>query len=89
MISEFYGCMASHACGATSDQFAEVSIGGLVLRPGDRIVLTGAMRRQRSDPTAEALALGLQVIRSVSRRPESLPPRTRIRYPAKQRTQGP
>ncbi|WP_340682624.1 exonuclease domain-containing protein [Amycolatopsis coloradensis] len=49
-------------------QVVEVSIGGLVLRPGDRIVLTGTMRRHRSELTAEALALGLQVISSVSRK---------------------
>ncbi|MEU3626928.1 hypothetical protein BS329_39430 [Amycolatopsis coloradensis] len=49
-------------------QVAEVSIGGLVLRPGDRIVLTGAMRRQRSELKAEAEGLGLQVVSSVSKK---------------------
>ncbi|WP_410659620.1 exonuclease domain-containing protein [Amycolatopsis sp. lyj-112] len=47
---------------------AQVSVGGLVLRPGDRIVLTGSMRRERNDLKAEAVALGLRVVSSVSKR---------------------
>ncbi|MFB9688648.1 exonuclease domain-containing protein [Amycolatopsis plumensis] len=42
-------------------------VGGLVLRPGDKVVLTGNMKRERADIVAEAAAAGIRVIGSVSR----------------------
>lgn len=43
-----------------------LAIGGLVLRAGDRIVLTGAMRRAREEIVERAVAAGLRVTASVS-----------------------
>ncbi|WP_328648660.1 exonuclease domain-containing protein [Amycolatopsis sp. NBC_00348] len=45
----------------------ERQVGGLVLRPGDKVVLTGAMRRERADIAAEAAAAGVRVTGSVSK----------------------
>jgi DNA polymerase-3 subunit epsilon len=41
--------------------------GGLVLRPGDKVVLTGAMKRERADIAAEATAAGIRVTSAVSK----------------------
>lgn len=41
--------------------------GGLVLRPGDKVVLTGAMKRDRADIAAEATAAGVRVTGAVSK----------------------
>jgi DNA polymerase-3 subunit epsilon len=41
--------------------------GGLVLRPGDKVVLTGTMQRERADIAAEANAAGIRVAGSVSK----------------------
>ncbi|WP_026423917.1 exonuclease domain-containing protein [Actinokineospora inagensis] len=43
------------------------TIGGLVLRPGDKIVLTGTMTTDRDEVTARATAAGLRVMTAVSR----------------------
>ncbi|GAA3048013.1 exonuclease domain-containing protein [Actinokineospora globicatena] len=43
------------------------TIGGLVLHPGDKIVLTGMMTSDRDDLTARAAAAGLRVMTTVSR----------------------
>jgi len=43
-----------------------VTVGGLVLRPGDRVVLTGEMRRPREMIVERAVAAGLRVTTSVS-----------------------
>lgn len=43
-----------------------MTVGGLVLRPGDRIVLTGTMRRAREEIVERAVAAGLRVTGSVS-----------------------
>ncbi|WP_065388569.1 exonuclease domain-containing protein [Saccharomonospora iraqiensis] len=51
-----------------SDARAEVTVGGLNLRPGDRIVLTGEMRHGRHVLTERAEACGLRVTGSVSGR---------------------
>lgn len=40
---------------------------GLVLRPGDRVVLTGDMRRVRAEIVAEAAAAGIRVTGTVSK----------------------
>ncbi|VVJ17245.1 DNA polymerase III epsilon subunit (EC [Amycolatopsis camponoti] len=45
----------------------EHKIGGLVLRPGDKVVLTGDMKRQRADIAAEATAAGIRVTGAVSK----------------------
>ncbi|MFJ1766912.1 exonuclease domain-containing protein [Amycolatopsis sp. NPDC088138] len=45
----------------------ESKVGGLVLRPGDKVVLTGAMKRERADIAAEATAAGVRVTGSVSK----------------------
>ncbi|WP_043725980.1 exonuclease domain-containing protein [Kutzneria sp. 744] len=45
---------------------SKVTVGGLVLRPGDRIVLTGTMRRAREEIVERAVAAGLRVTGSVS-----------------------
>lgn len=45
----------------------EQKIGGLVLRPGDKVVLTGAMQRERADIVAEATSAGLRVTGTVSK----------------------
>jgi DNA polymerase-3 subunit epsilon len=42
-------------------------VGGLVLRPGDKVVLTGEMKRERADIAAEAAAAGIRVTGSVSK----------------------
>ncbi|TCO52654.1 exonuclease domain-containing protein [Actinocrispum wychmicini] len=47
---------------------ARVTVGGLVLRPGDKIVLTGTMHRDREDIQQQAAAAGLRVTSAVSRR---------------------
>jgi DNA polymerase-3 subunit epsilon len=41
--------------------------GGLVLRPGDKVVLTGDMQRARADIAAEAAAAGVRVTAAVSK----------------------
>ncbi|WP_206792034.1 exonuclease domain-containing protein [Amycolatopsis sp. MtRt-6] len=45
----------------------ERKVGGLVLRPGDKVVLTGNMKRDRADIAAEAAAAGVRVTGSVSK----------------------
>ncbi|MGH3840915.1 MAG: hypothetical protein ACRDS0_05630 [Pseudonocardiaceae bacterium] len=45
-----------------------VVVGGLALRPGDKVVLTGTMKRGRAEIVAQATAAGLQLASSVSRR---------------------
>lgn len=40
--------------------------GGLTLRPGDKVVLTGAMTRERDDIIAHAAAVGIRVTTGVS-----------------------
>ncbi|MGH4009543.1 MAG: exonuclease domain-containing protein [Pseudonocardiaceae bacterium] len=45
-----------------------VAVGGLTLRPGDKVVLTGTMKRGRAEIVAQATAAGLQMANSVSRR---------------------
>lgn len=55
-----------HPTIGTSSAHAAVTPGGLVLRPGDRIVLTGEMRHSRAELTERAKALGLRVTGSVS-----------------------
>ncbi|WP_216205266.1 exonuclease domain-containing protein [Amycolatopsis aidingensis] len=47
---------------------ATVSVGGLVLRPGDKIVLTGTMRRDREEIREQITAAGLRVTTAVSKR---------------------
>lgn len=44
-----------------------VNLGGLALRPGDKVVLTGTMRRSRREIEQQALNAGLRVIGSVSK----------------------
>ncbi|WP_370963923.1 exonuclease domain-containing protein [Amycolatopsis sp. cg9] len=41
-------------------------VGGLVLRPGDKVVLTGDMRRGRTEIVADAAAAGIRVTTAVS-----------------------
>jgi DNA polymerase-3 subunit epsilon len=41
--------------------------GGLALRPGDKVVLTGAMTREREDIIAHATAVGIRVTTAVSK----------------------
>lgn len=41
--------------------------GGLTLRPGDKVVLTGAMTRERDDIIAHATAVGIRVTAAVSK----------------------
>lgn len=43
------------------------TVGGLVLRPGDKVVLTGMMTADRDELTARAAAAGLRVMTAVSR----------------------
>jgi DNA polymerase-3 subunit epsilon len=43
-----------------------VAVGGLTLRPGDRIVMTGAMQRQRAEIKTLAVAAGLRATTGVS-----------------------
>ncbi|GAA2979751.1 exonuclease domain-containing protein [Actinokineospora diospyrosa] len=43
------------------------TVGGLVLRPGDKVVFTGMMTADRDDLTARAVAAGLRVMTAVSR----------------------
>lgn len=45
----------------------ERKAGGLVLRPGDKVVLTGAMNRDRAGIAAEATAAGIRVTTTVSK----------------------
>ncbi|MDQ3576857.1 MAG: exonuclease domain-containing protein [Actinomycetota bacterium] len=45
-----------------------VSLGGLALRPGDKVVLTGAMRRDRGEIRELAIAAGLRVMTAVSKK---------------------
>ncbi|GLY38859.1 hypothetical protein Amsp01_048830 [Amycolatopsis sp. NBRC 101858] len=45
----------------------ERKVGGLVLRPGDKVVLTGDMKRARADIAAEATAAGIRVTSAVSK----------------------
>lgn len=45
-----------------------VTVGGLTLTPGDRVVLTGQMQRGRAEIAARARAAGLQTMSSVSRK---------------------
>jgi DNA polymerase-3 subunit epsilon len=47
---------------------SSVAVGGLVLRPGDKIVLTGMMQRDRDEIIALAVAAGLRVTTAVSRK---------------------
>jgi DNA polymerase-3 subunit epsilon len=44
-----------------------VRLGGLTLRPGDKVVLTGAMTRERDDIVAHATAVGIRVTMTVSK----------------------
>ncbi|MCR6489799.1 exonuclease domain-containing protein [Amycolatopsis sp. OK19-0408] len=50
----------------------ERKVGGLVLRPGDKVVLTGEMKRERADIAAEATAAGIRVTGSVSKQTRAL-----------------
>jgi DNA polymerase-3 subunit epsilon len=43
-----------------------VAVGGLVLRPGDKVVLTGAMQRDRAEIQQQAVAVGLRITSAVS-----------------------
>jgi DNA polymerase-3 subunit epsilon len=45
----------------------ERKVGGLTLRPGDKVVLTGTMKRDRADIAAEATGAGIRVTTSVSK----------------------
>jgi DNA polymerase-3 subunit epsilon len=45
----------------------ERQVGGLVLRPGDKVVLTGSMKRERADIVADATAAGIRVTKAVSK----------------------
>ncbi|GAA1195296.1 hypothetical protein GCM10009608_33400 [Pseudonocardia alaniniphila] len=51
---------------------SDVTVGGLTLALGDKIVLTGQMRRGRSEITAEARQVGLQMMTSVSRQTKAV-----------------
>jgi DNA polymerase-3 subunit epsilon len=53
---------------ATETPARPISVGGLTLNPGDRVVLTGQMQRGRAEITAEATAAGLHMTSSVSRK---------------------
>jgi DNA polymerase-3 subunit epsilon len=44
-----------------------VTVRGLTLRPGDKVVLTGAMNRERADIVAQAAATGVRVTGAVSK----------------------
>lgn len=44
------------------------NVGGLTLRPGDKVVLTGTMRRPRTEIAEQATAAGLRVTSTVSRK---------------------
>ncbi|HEX5114196.1 MAG TPA: BRCT domain-containing protein [Pseudonocardiaceae bacterium] len=44
-----------------------VPSGGLTLRPGDKVVLTGAMTRERDDIIAQATAAGIRVTTGLSK----------------------
>lgn len=48
-------------------QRRERKVCGLVLRPGDKVVLTGDMKRGRAEIVAEAAAAGVRVTGSVSK----------------------
>jgi DNA polymerase-3 subunit epsilon len=54
-------------CDAVRDPGQERKVGGLVLRPGDKVVLTGDMKREHADIAAEATAAGIRVTGSVSK----------------------
>jgi DNA polymerase-3 subunit epsilon len=45
-----------------------VVVGGLVLRPGDKVVLTGTMRCDRAEIHQRAVTVGLRVMSSVSKK---------------------
>ncbi|WP_309236073.1 exonuclease domain-containing protein [Amycolatopsis sp. SID8362] len=45
----------------------ERKAGGLTLRPGDKVVLTGSMQRDRADIVADAAAVGVRITTSVSK----------------------
>lgn len=53
---------------AAPDSVVEASVGGLALRPGDKVVLTGAMRRPRAEIAEQATVAGLRVTSAVSRK---------------------
>ena len=46
----------------------QLTVGGLTLHPGDKVVLTGQMQRGRAEITAQAQAAGLRMTTSVSRK---------------------
>jgi DNA polymerase-3 subunit epsilon len=52
---------------AVRDPGQERKACGLVLRPGDKVVLTGDMKRERADVAAEATAAGIRVTTAVSK----------------------
>ncbi|MEV4314535.1 exonuclease domain-containing protein [Actinocrispum sp. NPDC049592] len=52
--------------GIASRTATTVAVGGLILRPGDKIVLTGTMRRDRAEIQQQAVSVGLRVMSSVS-----------------------
>lgn len=52
---------------ARPPSFRAAKPGGLTLRPGDKVVLTGAMTRERDDIIAQAAAAGIRVTTGVSK----------------------
>jgi DNA polymerase-3 subunit epsilon len=53
---------------ATGARTSVVTVGGLALRPGDKIVLTGTMRRARSEIQQRAADAGLRITSAVSKK---------------------
>jgi DNA polymerase-3 subunit epsilon len=58
----------SSTTAAATRSTRSVEVGGLILRPGDKIVLTGTMQRGRDEIKAAAVAAGLRVTTSVSKK---------------------
>jgi DNA polymerase-3 subunit epsilon len=53
--------------GGVRQALAKITTGGLALRPGDKIVLTGTMQRPRPEITRQASVAGLRITTAVSR----------------------
>jgi DNA polymerase-3 subunit epsilon len=56
------------AAPAANRETRSVNVGGLILRAGDKVVLTGTMRHGRDEIKAQATAAGLRVTTAVSRK---------------------
>jgi DNA polymerase-3 subunit epsilon len=63
--NEIVGTVLEEESGAET---ASVTIGGLALRPGDKIVLTGTMRHAREELQQRAAEAGLRVTSAVSKK---------------------